>query len=50
MPRWQWVLMHLIRRLWVRATLLGGLGVAAAMIATTADTLIPFSFPFTIEA
>ena len=50
MPRWRWVLTHVTRRLWFRATLIGLLGVAAAMLATVAENLFPWDLPWNIGA
>lgn len=49
MSKWQWVLRRLTRKLWFRATLLGVLGVAAAIIATVSDRFLPEKFPFDIS-
>ena len=38
MTKWQWVLLQLTRRLWLRAGLLGLLGIGAAILATLAET------------
>lgn len=48
MPKWQWVMAQLTRRLWVRATLLGVLGILAAMLATVAERYIPWTIPGSI--
>jgi len=45
MPRWRWILTQLTRRLWVRATLIGLMGVAAAILAAVVERFIPFDFP-----
>nr|WP_320141176.1 DUF2254 domain-containing protein [uncultured Cohaesibacter sp.] len=42
MTKWQWVLLQLTRRLWVRAALIGLLGIGAAVLATLAETLVPW--------
>lgn len=42
MPRWQWILAQFTRRLWVRATLIGMLGVAAALLAALVERFIPW--------
>lgn len=42
MSRWRWILAQLTRRLWVRATLIGMLGVAAALLAALAERFIPW--------
>lgn len=39
MSRWRWLLLQLSRRLWIRASLIGGLGVLAAGLATLGDRL-----------
>lgn len=48
MPRWRWILMQLTRRLWIRATLIGLLGVAAAILAAVVERFIPWHFPTNI--
>ncbi len=50
MPRWQWILTQLTRRLWFRATLIGMLGVAAAILAAVAEQYIPWKLPGDIGA
>lgn len=45
MPRWQWLMAQLTRRLWVRATLIGLLGVLAAVLAAVVDRYIPWRMP-----
>lgn len=45
MTRWRWVLLQLSRQLWVRATLLGMLGVFAAMLAAVGEQFIPGKLP-----
>jgi uncharacterized membrane protein len=50
MSRWEWVLKNLARRLWVRASLIGLLGVAAAMVAAVAENYIPWQLPGSIGA
>ena len=45
MPRWRWVLTQMTRRLWVRATLIGLMGVAAAILAAVVERFIPWDFP-----
>ncbi len=50
MPRWRWILIHITRRLWFRATLIGMLGVAAAMLAAVAENYIPWQLPWDIGA
>lgn len=47
--KWQWVLGLLTRTLWVRATMYAVMAVIAALLATTADRLVPFELPFFIE-
>jgi uncharacterized membrane protein len=48
MPRWQWILTHVTHRLWFRATLIGMLGIAAAMLAAVVDKYIPWKLPWDI--
>nr|WP_319486088.1 DUF2254 domain-containing protein [uncultured Cohaesibacter sp.] len=50
MPKWQWILLQLTRRLWVRAALIGLLGVCAAALATLAETLALWEPHFDISA
>ena len=50
MSHWRWVLTHVMRRLWFRATLIGMLGVAAAMLAAVVDNYIPWQMPWNIGA
>lgn len=45
MPRWLWTLTRIANQLWVRASLIGALGVAAALLAAVADRLVPFALP-----
>lgn len=45
MPHWRWILTQITRLLWVRATLIGLLGVAAAILATVVDRFIPWKLP-----
>ncbi len=45
MPRWQWLIAQLTRRLWVRATLIGGLGILAALLAAVVEPYIPWELP-----
>jgi uncharacterized membrane protein len=50
MPHWRWLLAQLTRQLWVRATLIGALGVLAAILAAVVDRYVPFTMPVTIDA
>ena len=50
MPHWQWILRQVTRRLWFRATLVGMLGVAAAILAAVAEHYIPWKLPWDIGA
>lgn len=50
MPRWRWILLQVSRRLWVRATLIGALGVVAAMLAAVVEHYIPWELPGSIGA
>jgi len=50
MPRWLWMLKQLTRRLWVRATLIGVLGVVAAILAAVVERFVPWSLPGSIGA
>jgi uncharacterized membrane protein len=48
MQAWRWFLAQLTRRLWVRASIYGAVGVAAALLAAVFSPLVPktFSEPF----
>lgn len=50
MARWQWVLLNFVRKLWVRATLIGALGVLAAIAAAAAERYLPWRFSGSIGA
>ena len=50
MSRWRWILGQLTRRLWVRATLIGMLGIAAAIMAAFVQPYIPWELPGAIGA
>ncbi len=45
MSRWMWVLHRLKRQLWIRATLIGALGVLAAILAAVVERFIPWELP-----
>lgn len=49
MPRWQWLMAQLSRRLWVRATLIGALGGLAAILAAVVDQQIPWEMPVNVS-
>lgn len=50
MSRWRWLLQKLSRQLWLRATLIGSLGIFAALFATVAERVLPWTFARTIGA
>lgn len=50
MSRWQWILSHITRRLWVRTTLIGMLGVLGAILAAVAERYVPWDIPGSIAA
>jgi len=50
MSRWRWILMQLRRQLWVRASLIGALGIFAALLAAVADRFVPWRLPVAIDA
>ncbi|QIB35249.1 DUF2254 domain-containing protein [Ancylobacter pratisalsi] len=50
MSRWQWIFRQLARRLWLRATLIGALGVGAAVLATLAERFFPEPLAFDMGA
>lgn len=47
--RWRFVLRQFSRRLWVRASAIGAIGVLAAVLATVAERFIPFDIPGSIN-
>lgn len=49
MTKWKWLVLKTVRQLWFRATLIGFLGVVAAVLATFAES-IPWKFPLEISA
>ncbi|MDB6453270.1 DUF2254 domain-containing protein [Falsirhodobacter sp. 20TX0035] len=50
MSRWKWVLTRLTRRLWLRTTLIGMLGIAVAILAAVVERFIPWTLPGKIGA
>lgn len=50
MTRWRWLLSHFTRRLWVRATVIGLMGVATAIMAAVVERFIPWPLPTHIGA
>ena len=50
MPRWLWLWSQMTRRLWLRATLIGMLGVLAAILAAVVEPFIPWNISGTIGA
>lgn len=50
MSKWRWLLLQYARKLWVRATLIGAIGIAAAVLASLADRFVPLEFAFEISA
>lgn len=49
MSKWKWLMLQLGRVLWVRATLIGALGIAAAGLAAVVERFLPWSLPFDID-
>lgn len=49
MSGWWWKLRQISRRLWVRTSLIGLLGVAMAVLAAFVEAWIPFEFPGFVE-
>lgn len=47
--KWQWILGHLTRALWLRATLMALLAIVVVFAAMLADRLLPFELPFEAE-
>jgi uncharacterized membrane protein len=50
LSKWRWKLLQITRRLWVRATLIGLLGVVAAILAAVGEPFIPWHLPGNIGA
>ncbi|MGE4373061.1 MAG: DUF2254 domain-containing protein [Xanthobacter sp.] len=50
MARWRWIWLQVSNRLWLRATLIGGMGVLAAILAAVAENFIPWSLSTPIGA
>lgn len=48
--RWAFVWKQMTRRLWVRASAIGAIGVLAAVLATVAERFVPFDIPGSINA
>lgn len=48
--KWQWLLAHVGRKLWVRASLFALLGIGAALLATVAERMWPGEVPVDIGA
>ncbi|MEZ5926431.1 MAG: DUF2254 domain-containing protein [Hyphomicrobiaceae bacterium] len=42
LTKWQWMMRQLSRRLWVRATLLGALGILTAALAALVENVLPW--------
>lgn len=50
MAQWQWILTQFSRRLWVRASLIGFLGAAGAVVAAFVEPYVPWELPQSIGA
>ncbi len=50
LTKWRWKLLQVTRRLWVRAALIGGIGIVAAVLAAVGQHLIPWQLPGNIGA
>ncbi|GBQ22982.1 hypothetical protein AA0472_0949 [Acetobacter estunensis NRIC 0472] len=50
MPRWRWLLLHMTRRLWFRASLIALAGVITAIVAIFAQYHLPWDIPGSIGA
>lgn len=48
--RWSFLLRQFSRRLWVRASAIGAIGVLAAVLAAVAERFVPFDIPGSIKA
>lgn len=49
MTRWRWKILQLSRKLWVRAVLLGLVGLFAALASVFAEAWLPWEFPVEIS-
>ena len=49
LSKWQWILGHLTRALWLRASVMALLAVLVIFAAMGADRFLPFSLPFEVE-
>ncbi len=50
MPRWRWIWRRMTRRLWLRASLIGLMGIATAILAAVVERFIPLQLPGVIAA
>nr|WP_314258001.1 DUF2254 domain-containing protein [uncultured Devosia sp.] len=50
MTRWRWLWLQMSRRLWLRASLIGLIGVAAAILAAVVEKYVPWELDGTIAA
>lgn len=50
MTRWLWKLTQMRKRLWVRASLIGAIGVLAAILAAVVEPFVPWELPGKIGA
>lgn len=50
MTKWQWIVSRLTRRIWLRTSLIGLLGVLTAILAAVVERYIPWSLPGRIGA
>lgn len=50
LSKWRWKLLEITRRLWVRAALIGLLGVVAAILAAVGERYVPWDMPGQIGA
>lgn len=50
MTRWKWIVSKLTRRIWLRTSLIGMLGIAVAILAAVVERYIPWDLPGRIGA
>ena len=50
MTKWQWILLQFTRKLWVKASLIGSLGLGAALLASQADNFSEWQPPLDMSA
>lgn len=49
MAKWKWLIQHYLKKLWIRSTLLGVLGIVIAIVATFVERYIPWEMPIEVS-